>query len=1190
MIGHMFGSSSSQTEPFTALPRLPAAASTLSERYPPAENGVSPVIEPTVSSHSRKPSLRVRLKMGRGAAEQGSQRPTTPEIESWKQRLAEPRVDVASDQTERMLRANSDDAFRSKHSGSPVKIVRSKSLIRRKPPPEIKQEEIDISSSTPVYGKAFRTLKVDQHASSPFGGSPTSSPELVITTLPDPEPRADFEPTAARGLGLIDASAAASKGANSSVPSIDIRPGTPSREAWPDVASSPTNSASQLSRQRLAPGSPPHVPQRRRSSGMHSIADTSMSVDRPWSLISASEADTPLLKLRSLVVNTNVSEDSREENRSSDDLFFRRPTAEKIDVSHRPPVSDTEEEEDDDNNNNNNNNIIIKETEVLSEGGSQQLRSCSQATMLSDAKHDILSVLSSQSGSSTIRAAGDVQAQLGVSGLSATSGAPSNVSQTSTARACSVPPGVRQSVEPSFGVAVNADAKDRDGDTVGPLPAMSPSASQHCLPSRQHRRDGSVGSTYSQMTIQQARRSSTASRVTVRSSGHWSEGRLSEDALSALEAEVGQARRAEVIALGKGRVKDWVGGGGADRPLPTAEAPTLSRSNTLRKNIHQDTSQHVADRVDELESQRQKTLNEHLDRRLQQLSEAQLGKDTTMARMPFDTQARRPLDEILRDASPKKHQDDPAMKGSEIASQSAPGKGRSEAKGLARLSAFHDRKLVGHSERSQVALNSATEEAIRLGRAPSKRVRRNVSETQSSGEAVMVQRESAVTGEDSTAPSLLAARHPRRSTSLSRKKSASVVDQLNPTLDAALPFSAAVEWQNSAAQPAWLASQGKAVRNVQDDSKKHSNQRTYATSEEAVRAKQLERLERKKRLAEKEAKRQALLQQKYAHKKQSDPLLAARLALAGLEPREAAPRDKTDHTANKTLCTTTKLSTGTVGGGLQPPAIPERRGSSHSGGRLSVPRSPLVRKNSDSGSVTSFHTAVDAPVSGSAAVLGSPLSKAAVAAQPCANVGDVSCDSKWSGEVRPDTSYSIASSLAVDFEFPVPPQRMKEQLSDDGTLLSRAGLQQSPYQQWRERRHYGQASPFMQAPQRDSSLRDRSLLFLSKREEEQGMTASRTMPKLMTVSALDSVKQSVTLRKSRSVGYNSGDLRKLSREQMMWDVSHHASPVGMQGEVDSGGLAAQYGEARGLGIEMADDSSIAARYSNVGSQRYAIAA
>jgi len=84
---------------------------------------------------------------------------------------------------------------------------------------------------------------------------------------------------------------------------------------------------------------------------------------------------------------------------------------------------------------------------------------------------------------------------------------------------------------------------------------------------------------------------------------------------------------------------------------------------------------------------------------------------------------------------------------------------------------------------------------------------------------------------------------------------------------------------------------------------------------------------------------------------------------------------------------------------------------------------------------------VDAPVSGSAAVLGSPLSKAAVAAQPCANVGDVSCDSKWSGEVRPDTSYSIASSLAVDFEFPVPPQRMKEQLSDDGTLLSRAGLQ-----------------------------------------------------------------------------------------------------------------------------------------------------
>lgn len=825
-----------------------------------------------------------------------------------------------------------------------------------------------------------------------------------------------------------------------------------------------------------------------------------MSLDRPWSLISASEADTPLLKLRKLVVDTEASDESRDGHHGSDGLFFR-PLAgatRYVDAAGKAGVHETVADD-------------AGKTHAATQDDADQLRSSSQTTMRSDTKHEAASIPSSNA--STVRAARDVAAQPLASGLSA------------------------------------ADASDRDVDSVGPLPAKSPSASQHSFRSRQHRRDGSVGSAHSQTTIQQARRSSTASRLTARSSGHWSESRVSEDALSAGEAEVRQARRAEVVALGKGRVKDWV----ADRPLPMAEAPTLSRSNTLRGR----TQKVVAGDDPEV------------DRKLLQVSEEQVQSS--------DVEIRDIPDQESQASSPVK-QTAPAMEVSQSAISAPPAPQR-----FARLSAFHDRRglegleLVDAPRAAPIVAaaaapsNQMVEEAIRLGRAPSKRVRRNVSETRSVGEAVMVERDFAGSaqrdGADVGAAAPKLARPLRRSVSLSSKKKPSAVDWINPTLVPALPSAPVF----SAAQPGPAAPIDNAV---DSDSKKHSKQRSYATSEEAARAKRLELLEREKRLAEKEARRQTRLQQKYALKKQSDPLLAARLALAGLEAREAMPQVKVDSATSA---------------GLQAPAVPERRTSSHPPGRLSVTPSYLMRKDSNAGSVASFHTALDAPVNESAAV---PES-----------AGDASFQSKGSNEVRPDTWYSIASSLAVDFEFPVPPQRMKEQLSEDGTLLSRAGLEQSPVgQQWRERRHYAASAQRVGTPPRDSSLRSREsgskasphVDSVFAKDYEPNMSASRTMPKLASVSPLDSVKQSAALRRSRSVGYNNRDMRKLSRDQMMQDANTHPSPKSVQLEL---GQMAQSSPTRGLGIEMVEAPR---RYSNasgsatpstiVGVARHAIAA
>lgn len=630
-------------------------------------------------------------------------------------------------------------------------------MIRRKPAPEVKQEEIDSSSSTPVYGRTFRALEVD-HAGSPLGGSPASSPETQpamvfsgsvsdLESSPKLKAKSLSRPqeasTALHGLGLSGAD-------TSVVPSIDVRSSTPVHDApAADILVKTAPMSSRL------------------SSGVHSAADLSLSVDRPWSLISAGEADTPLLKLRKLEINTAASDVSHGEDGNADTGLFFRPLPHTGESKKGSPV-ETEEP-----------------------------RSNSEDTARSDTK-------------------------------------------------------IASPARPST-------------DTVSALPSTA------------HRRSP------------QAKRISTASRTSAIS--------VLSSTGSALEAEVGQARRADIVALGKGRVKDWV----ADRPPPTAEAPMLSRSGTLRK---------LQLEVDEREARKQKEMHADLSRRLMQLSDA-----------------------LSQPQSTTSHEGSPQELSRQASSTAA-------APRFARLSAFHDRKPV-----EAVPSAAVLEEAIRLGRAPSKRVRRDVSEVRSAGEAVMV---------------TPVARQPMQR-SASASATVQKADLVNPTL---------VPTLTSAPMA------------------------TFATSYEAARAKQQYVLNREAREAEKELKQQLKLQAKYAKKKQADPLLAARLALAGLQTPPPEP------------CEVAKLQ---------------------------------LPKPVRTGSVLSFHTAIDLP---------SPLPPT---------------------EIRPDTSGSLDSTLASDFAFPVPPQRMSREVSDDGTLLSCATLQAGEEQGlWRERRHY-LTTP--RTPQRDSSLR-----------------------------------------------------------------------------------------------------------------------
>ncbi|KAJ1027555.1 hypothetical protein NDA18_003557 [Ustilago nuda] len=419
MIGSMFASSSHS---FSAAdsPALSQSASTLSQMYPAyrRHKSVAAAANSSTSNHSRRPSLRARLKIGRNNTDASSQRPSTPEIESWKQRATQPIGITSPAQNEQRSRASMDGSSRPKPAEMPVKIVRSKSQIRRKPAPEVKQEEIDSSSSTPVYGRTFRALEVDHDAGSPLGArlasSPATQPAVLADSISDVETspnlvarrivpalsnvahqqtkREQREERAEQGLGLLGASTAPADAADTLVPSINIRPSTPTTAA--DKPNSSINSA----HQNLAPSASPSLKGKRLSSGVHSIADTSLSVERPWSLISAAEADTPLLKLRKLVVNTDASDDdSRDGDDATERLFFRllNSAGRPLEDEDCAPIERMTNSSD------------KREAEAKSD--SEQLRSTSQATTRSDTKHEFASIHSS--GSSTIRAARGVAAQ-----------------------------------------------------------------------------------------------------------------------------------------------------------------------------------------------------------------------------------------------------------------------------------------------------------------------------------------------------------------------------------------------------------------------------------------------------------------------------------------------------------------------------------------------------------------------------------------------------------------------------------------------------------------------------------------------------------------------------------------------------------------------------------------------------------
>ncbi|KAK0551938.1 hypothetical protein OC844_006509 [Tilletia horrida] len=76
-------------------------------------------------------------------------------------------------------------------------------------------------------------------------------------------------------------------------------------------------------------------------------------------------------------------------------------------------------------------------------------------------------------------------------------------------------------------------------------------------------------------------------------------------------------------------------------------------------------------------------------------------------------------------------------------------------------------------------------------------------------------------------------------------------------------------------------------------SRRRTRKASYATAEAAIAARKQEQAEREMRQRAREAKRQADRQARYVHKKKTDPLLAARLALYGLQPpdTELTPDD-----------------------------------------------------------------------------------------------------------------------------------------------------------------------------------------------------------------------------------------------------------------------------------------------------------
>ncbi|CAD6981214.1 unnamed protein product [Tilletia controversa] len=106
--------------------------------------------------------------------------------------------------------------------------------------------------------------------------------------------------------------------------------------------------------------------------------------------------------------------------------------------------------------------------------------------------------------------------------------------------------------------------------------------------------------------------------------------------------------------------------------------------------------------------------------------------------------------------------------------------------------------------------------------------------------------------------------------------------------DADLPQSSLPNAENDATAERSPSMQTGAESTIRSTSaRRRARKLSYATAEEAIAARRQEQAEREERMRAREAKRQADRQARYANKKKTDPLLAARLALFGLQAPEA---------------------------------------------------------------------------------------------------------------------------------------------------------------------------------------------------------------------------------------------------------------------------------------------------------------
>ncbi|EPQ26582.1 uncharacterized protein PFL1_05903 [Pseudozyma flocculosa PF-1] len=1214
-------------------PRRPSTADMLhraSEAWPNAE---SP--QGQAKPLARKPSLRSRLRMPRLNSTSQVARPSTPEIESWKQK-----AQVTTEaRPQHGRRASVDAATQLRQEAPPVKITRSRSMVRRKPPPEFNLQEL--TSSSPLRTSSERPCILSQKAhpaaesknsaepddaalvpsapttsSLPASGPPptavdetraldASSAPLDGTVKPSPDPAPSLqEATASAASAASERTGApsppmpqAKSAATHEAPATGVT--RPVLEATPPTtASTGLLSVSEPGKARVASSASSLKPP--------SLADVSAESERPWSLISAGEADTPLLRLRKLIVDTNSSGECDDEE---DGLFFRplpRSTDEQsrleghvragfdtrgADDGNVETVATPKHEQharhhsidqvsrlDDRLESLSLRSVVPSEEDDALDAG----RGVSPSTSRSDPRLEVASIHSSvhSSGSSTLKAGR----------FFAPTGRPTAVGKPEVATSQpGRPPAVK--ALPNASRDQPQDHSQDQEDLLGPLPNNQVSGGRTSL--TQHR--GSSSTTIG--SVQNARRESVASRHTV-SSGHFSEGVLSEDALSALEAEVGQARRAEVIALGKGRVTDWVGD--SSRLVARHEGPTLSRSGSMRRVGSQGASKgRLADGPKPLgrrEMSRQVEMSHQLGERLHRLA-------VESGQLPDDEREENgPLRDIPDEASSDgAHRPDSGPQAVERASAAPAAKPNAAVNvasqsddhaafdfatiarqphqtRFARLSAFHDRKLppIATDAAARQPASSSTmhvqDEAIRLGRAPSKRVRRFAGEAKSRGEAVMVDRspsarrgghrQQSSTSEGTKAmapevrtaeaaepraqagatvdverpiepvdmdetprkvsgpaavidPRLLSLSHgTRRSRSeASESTRASDIGASSVPISAAATAAAADTTSASATAPTGAASEevrrskdsSKSSRSIHRDATRTAPQNdspsarqlpANLTTEEAILAKQRERIERERRHRRREERKQLEQQRRYALKKKSDPLLATRLALVGLQPgseelpstaksRTALPCDeglasrppvsaadlasRPRHTAADTdtafLVTSPTRQTFLMGQEpssndpyLGKPAAHASSAAGSSSYSYDQPQHPRYlsahtsRHDSFVGSVMSFHTAESGSSGGvdedghDVDLVGNSVDSAqTTSTKPRDSAGEATATQP----ARPPTSASlktmnsIASSLTVDFEFPVPPQRLREQLSDDGTLLSRAGLRES---------------------------------------------------------------------------------------------------------------------------------------------------